>query len=202
MESQAHDPTSPTTVGWTRMEDGTAEDYAALTENFNQHVRDSLVDHLFALLRAMQGPRFGYRVDRYRHSLQSGTRALRNGEDVEMVVAALLHDVGDVVAPANHSAVAADVLRPYVSDRTHWVIRHHGLFQGYYYFHHLGGDRDAREAFRDHEWFDDCASFCAEYDQNCFERNYDEMTLEEFEPLVREVFARQSRFPFPSMVLA
>ena len=85
MESQAHDPTSPTTVGWTRMEDGTAEDYAALTENFNQHVRDSLVDHLFALLRAMQGPRFGYRVDRYRHSLQSGTRALRNGEDVEIV---------------------------------------------------------------------------------------------------------------------
>ena len=104
------------------MEDGTAEDYAALTDNFNQHVRDSLVDHLFALLRAMQGPRFGYQVDRYRHSLQSGTRALRNGEDVEMVVAALLHDVGDVVAPANHSAVAADVLRPYVSDRTHWVI--------------------------------------------------------------------------------
>jgi predicted HD phosphohydrolase len=194
MESQAHDPTSPTTVGWTRMEDGTAEDYAALTENFNQHVRDSLVDHLFALLRAMQGPRFGYRVDRYRHSLQSGTRALRNGEDVEMVVAALLHDVGDVVAPANHSAVAADVLRPYVSDRTHWVIRHHGLFQGYYYFHHLGGDRDAREAFRDHEWFDDCAAFCHEYDQNCFDPDYDDLDLEEFRPLVEEVFGRPSRF--------
>ena len=176
------------------MEDGTAEDYAALTENFNQHVRDSLVDHLFALLRAMQGPRFGYRVDRYRHSLQSGTRALRNGEDVEMVVAALLHDVGDVVAPANHSAVAADVLRPYVSDRTHWVIRHHGLFQGYYYFHHLGDDRDAREAFRDHEWFDDCAAFCHEYDQNCFDPDYDDLDLEEFRPLVEEVFGRPSRF--------
>ena len=194
MESQAHDPTSPTTFGWTRMEDGTAEDYAALTDNFNQHVRDSLVDHLFALLRAMQGPRFGYQVDRYRHSLQSGTRALRNGEDVEMVVAALLHDVGDVVAPANHSAVAADVLRPYVSDRTHWVIRHHGLFQGYYYFHHLGGDRDAREAFRDHEWFDDCAAFCHEYDQNCFDPDYDDLDLEEFRPLVEEVFGRPSRF--------
>ncbi|MBL77687.1 MAG: HD domain-containing protein [Acidimicrobiales bacterium] len=194
MESHAHDPTSPTTFGWTRMEDGTAEDYAALTDNFNQHVRDSLVDHLFALLRAMQGPRFGYQVDRYRHSLQSGTRALRNGEDVEMVVAALLHDVGDVVAPANHSAVAADVLRPYVSDRTHWVIRHHGLFQGYYYFHHLGGDRDAREAFRDHEWFDDCAAFCHEYDQNCFDPDYDDLDLEEFRPLVEEVFGRPSRF--------
>ncbi len=145
----------------------------------------------------MAGPLLGYQVDRSQHCLQSATRALRNGEDDEMVVAALLHDVGDPIAPENHSAVAADILRPYVSDRTHWIIRHHGLFQGYYYFHHLGADPNARDQFREHKWFDDCAAFCAEYDQNCFERNYDEMALEEFEPLVREVFARQSRFPIP-----
>ena len=119
-----------------------------------------------------------------------------------MVVAALLHDVGDPIAPENHSAVAADILRPYVSDRTHWIIRHHGLFQGYYYFHHLGADRDAREAFRGHEWFDDCAAFCEEYDQNCFERNHDTMALEEFEPMVRDLFSRDSRFPLPQTTLA
>jgi predicted HD phosphohydrolase len=119
-----------------------------------------------------------------------------------MVVAALLHDVGDPIAPENHSAVAADILRPYVDERTHWIVRHHGVFQGYYYFHHLGADPDAREQFREHEWFDDCAAFCAEYDQNCFERNYDEMALEDFEPLVREVFSRDSRYPLPSMTLA
>ena len=184
------------------MEDGTANDYLESIATFKRHVHDSLTDHLFGLLRSMEGPRFGYQVDRYRHSLQSASRALRNGEDTEMVVAALLHDVGDMVAPANHSAVAADIIKPYVSDRTHWIIRHHGVFQGYYYFHHLGADPDAREQFREHRWFDDCAAFCAEYDQNCFERNYDEIALQEFEPLVREVFSRDSRFPLPSMTLA
>ena len=188
------DPTSPRTVTWTKMEDGTADDYVESMASFNQHVHDSLTDHLFGLLRSMQGPRFGYQVDRYRHSLQSATRTLRNGEDTEMVVAALLHDVGDVVAPANHSAVAAEILKPYVSDRTHWIVRHHGVFQGYYFFHHLGGDRDAREAFLDHEWFDDCAAFCAEYDQNCFDPAYDELPLEEFRPLVEEVLRRPSRY--------
>jgi predicted HD phosphohydrolase len=98
--------------------------------------------------------------------------------------------------------VAADILRPYVSDRTHWIIRHHGLFQGYYYFHHLGADPHAREAFRDHEWFDDCAAFCEEYDQNCFERNHDTMPLEDFEPMVRALFARDTRFPLPQVTLA
>ena len=153
------------TVSFVHMEDGTAEDYELVSRLFADHVTDTLADNLLGLLGIMKGPRLGYPVDRYRHSLQSGSRALRNGEPIDMVVAALLHDVGDVMAPANHSAVAADILRPYVDDRTTWIIRHHGVFQGYYYFHHLGGDRDERERFRDHEWFDDCAAFCHEYDQ-------------------------------------
>ena len=190
------------TVSFEHMVDGTAGDYELLGRELAVHKAAHLADHLLGTLKAMAGPTLGYPVDRFHHSLQSATRALRNGEDNEMVVAALLHDVGDPIAPENHSAVAADILRPYVGDRTHWIVRHHGLFQGYYYFHHLGADPNARDQLREHEWFDDCAAFCAEYDQNCFERNYDEMALEEFEPLVREVFARQSRFPFPSMVLA
>ncbi|HAQ22597.1 MAG TPA: phosphohydrolase, partial [Acidimicrobiaceae bacterium] len=156
------------TVGFEHMVDGTVEDYEILGRELAAHKANHLADHILGTLKAMAGPLLGYPVDRFEHSLQSATRALRNDESNEMVVAALLHDVGDPIAPENHSAVAADILRPYVSDRTHWIIRHHGLFQGYYYFHHLGADRDARESFREHEWFDDCAAFCAEYDQNCF----------------------------------
>jgi len=190
------------TVKFEHMVDGTPEDYDLIGRELAAHKANHLTDHILGTLKAMAGPLLGYQVDRFQHCLQSATRALRNGEDDEMVVAALLHDVGDPIAPENHSAVAADILRPYVSDRTHWIIRHHGLFQGYYYFHHLGADRDAREAFRGHEWFDDCAAFCEEYDQNCFERNHDTMALEEFEPMVRDLFSRDSRFPLPHTTLA
>ncbi len=190
------------TVSFEHMVDGTPEDYDLIGRELATHKADHLTNHILGTLKAMAGPLLGYQVDRFQHCLQSATRALRNGEDDEMVVAALLHDVGDPIAPENHSAVAADILRPYVSDRTHWIIRHHGLFQGYYYFHHLGADRDAREAFRDHEWFDDCAAFCEEYDQNCFERNHDTMALEDFEPMVRDLFSRDSRFPLPHTTLA
>ncbi len=190
------------TVSFEHMVDGTPEDYDLIGRELADHKANHLTDHILGTLKAMAGPLLGYQVDRFQHCLQSATRALRNGEDDEMVVAALLHDVGDPIAPENHSAVAADILRPYVSDRTHWIIRHHGLFQGYYYFHHLGADRDAREAFRGHEWFDDCAAFCEEYDQNCFERNHDTMALEEFEPMVRDLFSRDSRFPLPHTTLA
>ncbi|MEC9395354.1 MAG: HD domain-containing protein [Actinomycetota bacterium] len=189
------------TVSFEHMVDGTPEDYDLIGRELAAHKADQLTDHILGTLKAMAGPLLGYQVDRFQHCLQSATRALPNGEDNEMVVAALLHDVGDPIAPENHSAVAADILRPYVSDRTHWIIRHHGLFQGYYYFHHLGADRDAREAFRDHEWFDDCAAFCEEYDQNCFERNHDTIALEEFEPMVRDLFSRDSRFPLPHTTL-
>ena len=190
------------TVKFEHMVDGTPEDYDLIGRELADHKANHLTDHILGTLKAMAGPLLGYQVDRFQHCLQSATRALRNGEDDEMVVAALLHDVGDPIAPENHSAVAADILRPYVSDRTHWIIRHHGLFQGYYYFHHLGADRDAREAFRGHEWFDDCAAFCEEYDQNCFERNHDTMALEDFEPMVRDLFSRDSRFPLPHTTLA
>ncbi len=189
------------TVSFEHMVDGTPEDYDLIGRELAVHKADNLAGHVLGTLEAMAGPLLGYPVDRFQHSLQSATRALRNGEDDEMVVAALLHDVGDPIAPENHSAVAADILRPYVSDRTHWIIRHHGLFQGYYYFHHLGADRDARDALREHQWFDDCAAFCEEYDQNCFERNHDTLTLEEFEPMVRDLFARPSRFPLPQTTL-
>ncbi len=191
------------TVSFEHMVDGTPEDYVLIGRELADHKAEHLADHVLGTLKAMAGPLLGYPVDRFQHSLQSATRALRNGEDDEMVVAALLHDVGDPIAPENHSAVAADILRPYVTDRTHWIIRHHGVFQGVLRTSTiLDADPDAREQFRDHQWFDDCAAFCADYDQNCFERNHDTMALEDFEPMVRALFARDSRFPLPSMTLA
>lgn len=179
------------TVDFTKMEDMTFDETQMLNGKYVDHAQSNLQTQLLNLLVSMKGPTLGYQIDRYRHSLQSATRALRNGEETEMVVAALFHDVADPIAPENHSAAAAEIIKPYVSERIFWVIRHHGLFQGYYYFHHLGGDRNAREKFREHKWFDDCEYFCHEYDQNCFDPKYNELALEEFEPLVKEVFAEK-----------
>lgn len=180
-------------VRWTRMEEGTAADYAVLTAAAEAHTSAALVDNLLAMLDMLKGPNLGYRVDRHEHSLQSATRAHRANESDDLIVGALLHDIGDVFAPTNHSAAAAILIEPYVDERTEWVVRHHGVFQGHYYFHHLGGDRDARDAYADSPHYDACVAFCAEYDQNCFDPDYETMPIEAFEPLLRDVFARPAR---------
>lgn len=182
-------------VSWTAMEHGTADDYAFLDSQHYAHVRTGLVDNLLSILQCLRGPTLGYQIDRYDHSLQSATRALRNGESTDLVAAALLHDIGDAFAPENHSAAGAAVLQPYVDERTHWVIAHHGLFQGYHYFHHLGGDRDAREQYRDSPHYDACVDFCENYDQNCFDPKYPNLAAEDFRPLLDEVFSRPSQVP-------
>jgi len=144
-------------------------------------------DRLLELLKAMKGDKLGYQVDRYTHSLQSATRAESDGADEETVVCALLHDLGDVIAPDNHSEVIASILRPYICEKNHWVLKHHGLFQGYYYFHHIGGDRNARERFKDHPFYQDCVDFCEKWDQTSFDPDYPTLPLEYFEPMVRNV---------------
>ena len=183
-------------VPWTEMQCGTREHYEYLGPAFYQHARESLVDNLMMLLGLLKGPKLGYQTDRYSQSLQSGTRAYRNDEPVDRVVGALLHDVADGFAPENHSDAAAALLRPYVDEETHWVIKYHGLFQGYYYFHHLDQDRNARDAYLGHEWFDDCAEFCELYDQCCFDPAYDTIGLEEFLyiiiPITRDLFSQAS----------
>ena len=176
------------TVAFTRMADGTAEEYAFLAQRYEQ-TRDNVPDALFGLLEAMRGDHLGYQVDRYTHSLQTASRACRDGADEETVVCALLHDVGDVLAPDNHSAVAAAILRPFVSERNHWVVLHHGLFQGYYYFHHHGLDRNARDRHLDSPHYHACVDFCQRWDQQSFDPNYPTLPLAHFEPMVRRVFA-------------
>ena len=176
------------TVGFTRMEDGTREDFELLDRLEEPYIAE-LPDRLLAALDGLKESFAGYKVSRYEHSLQSATRAHRDGRSEEYVVAALLHDIGDELAPFTHGEMTAAVLRPFVSPEIAWVVKHHGLFQSYYFAHHTGGDRDARERYRDHEWFDACAEFCERYDQNCFDPGYESEPVEFFEPMVRRVFA-------------
>jgi predicted HD phosphohydrolase len=170
------------------MEDGTKEDFELL-ERLEAGYLEELPDRLLAALEALRTSLAGYRVSRYEHSLQSATRVLRDGRSEEYVVAALLHDIGDELAPYTHGEMVAAVLRPFVSPEICWVVQHHGLFQAYHYPHHSGGDRNARDRHRGHPWFDACAEFCARYDQNCFDPDYDSLPVGEFEPMVRRVFA-------------
>lgn len=131
-----------------------------------------------------------YQISRLDHCLQTATRAQLDGADDETVVCALLHDIGDVLAPANHSQVAAALLRPYVSEKNYWVVLHHGLFQGYYWLHHYGKDRDSRDRYREHEHYQACVDFCENWDQCSFDPDYPTEPLAHFEPLVRDLFAK------------
>lgn len=177
-------------IGFTRMEDGTREEYAFL-ESLEKQALKKLPDRLMSMLTCAEDALPGYRITRLEHSLQSATRAFRDGRDEDYVVMALLHDIGDGVAPMNHSAVAGAILRPYVSERLHWVVRHHGLFQMYYYAHHVGLDRDARDRYRDSPYFNDTVEFCEQYDQNCFNPDYENKPLAFFEPMLRNVLGRE-----------
>lgn len=171
------------------MAEGTKEEYEYLKMVEDQEFR-AYPDRVLGWLRAMDEPG-PYQVSRLEHSLQAATRARRAKEDDDYVFMTLLHDVGDMLAPANHSQAAAAVIRPYVSERVYWICLHHGLFQGFYYSHHYGGDPNARDVYRDHEWFADTVAFCSEYDQASFDPEYDSDSLESFEDLVRETFSRQ-----------
>jgi predicted HD phosphohydrolase len=148
-----------------------------------------LPERLLTHLRLLDGDFGGFAVDRLTHSLQTATRAYRANRDDEYVFCALVHDIGDTLGPSNHADVAAAIVKPFVSEQNHFMVEKHALFQGYYFFHYLGLDRDAREKYRGHEWFDYTAEFCAEYDQPAFDPAYDTLPLEHFEPLVRAQLA-------------
>ena len=178
------------TVSFTTMAAGTKEDYEFL-ERLEAEFAASTADRVLDQLRGLAGSLGGYKVDRLEHSLQSATRAYRDDADEEMVVAALLHDIGDLLSPHNHSELAAAVLRPYVSERTYWIVRQHGLFQSYYYAHHFGNDRNVRDRYIDHPWYQDAVDFCHRWDQSSFDPAYESLPLEFFEPMVRRIFARE-----------
>jgi predicted HD phosphohydrolase len=173
---------------FSRMQDGSADDYQIIAAHQTAAMAgrvQRILDHL----ELLAGDSLGYAIDRLAHSLQSATRAQRDGRDEEYVVCALLHDIGDTLAAANHSELAAVVLEPYVGEKEHWIVKHHGIFQGYYFFEHFGLDKNMREQYRSHEYFDDCAEFCELYDENCFDSKYQNLPLSFFRPMVESVFS-------------
>jgi predicted HD phosphohydrolase len=140
-------------------------------------------------LRLIGGGFGGFPVDRLTHCLQTATRAHEDGRDEEYVACALLHDIGDTLGAFNHPDIAAAILRPFVSEANHWMIEKHWVFQGYYFFHYLGMDRNMREPYRGHPHFARTAEFCEKYDQTAFDPDYPSMPLEVFEPMVMRLFA-------------
>ena len=177
-------------VKFTEMKHGTKDDYLLLDKHEKKYI-EGTADRILKFMSGLTQTLEGYQVSRLEHSLQSATKALKAGEDEEIIVAALLHDIGDELAPMNHSEYAAAILKPYVSEKTHWIIEKHGEFQMFYYAHHLGGDRNKRDKYKGHKYYQDTIDFCEKYDQNSFDPNYKSYPLDFFKPIVKKIFSRK-----------
>ena len=176
-------------VKFTQMKDGTKDDYLLLEKHEKKFIEETpsrILKYMSSLTSTLEG----YQVSRLEHSLQSATRALQDKAEDEMIVAALLHDIGDELAFHNHSEFAAAVLKPYVSEKTHWIVEKHGIFQLYYYAHHLGHNKDEREKYRGHKYYKDTIDFCENWDQKSFDQNFKSLTIKDFEPYVKRIFNR------------
>ncbi|MEX0285865.1 MAG: HD domain-containing protein [Paracoccaceae bacterium] len=182
-------------VNFTQMKDGTKEEYEFLTAHESEYTKGT-ADRLLKALVDLDESLSGYQVTRLGHSVQSATRAWRDGADIDWVVSALLHDIGDIYAPYNHDEYAATILKPFVREQCAWVVQTHGDFQMLYYGHHLDGfDQNKRDRHKGHAYFDDNVTFCERWDQASFDPDYDDLPLEFFAPMVHEVFARKAYDP-------
>ncbi len=178
-----------TRAAFSEMKNGTKEDWDLIGGEYREFAK-GLPDRVLAHLKLLDGDFGGFPVDRLEHSLQTATRAHRDGRGEQYVVMALLHDIGDTLGSYNHPEVAASIIKPFVTEEIYWICQNHGAFQGYYYFHHLGMDRNMRDKFRENEHFDACAEFCEKYDQAAFDPEYDSEPLKFFEPMVRRVMEK------------
>ena len=177
-------------VKFTQMKDGSKEDYLLLEKHEKKFI-EKTASRILKYMSGLTSTLEGYQVSRLEHSLQSATRALQDKAEDEMIVAALLHDIGDELAFHNHAEFAAAVLKPYVSEKTHWIVEKHGIFQLYYYAHHLGQNKkDEREKYRGHKYYKDTIDFCENWDQKSFDPNFKSLTLKDFEPYVKKIFNR------------
>ena len=183
------------TVNFTQMKDGTREEYEFLAEMEKPYLTLTASRLLSELRKRGEDTLTGYKVSRLEHSLQSATRAYRDGAGIDWVVGALLHDIGDGLAPQNHGRFAAEIIRPFVREEVTWVIEHHGIFQKFYYEHNYGGDREARDRYKDHPCYKSCADFCEHWDQSSFDPAYPSEPLDFFEAMVDEVFSRKAFDP-------
>jgi predicted HD phosphohydrolase len=179
-------------AGFTSMEASTSDDWKILGAEFLAFSQ-RLPDRILAHLQLLDGDYGGFQVDRLTHSLQTATRAHRDGRDEEYVVCALLHDIGDTLGSFNHADIAAAILNPFVSEENLWMVEKHAIFQGYFFFHHLGMDRNMREQFRGHPCFERTEEFCVKYDGPAFDPQGEALPLSFFEPMVRRLCAVPKR---------
>ena len=177
-------------VKFSQMKEGTKEEYLLLDKHEQKYINGT-ADRLLKFMSGLKDTLEGYQITRLEHSLQTATRALNEKNSDEMIVACLLHDIGDELAPLNHAECAAAILKPYVSEKTHWIIEKHGIFQMYYYAHHLGGNKNEREKFKGHKYYKDTIDFCENFDQKSFDPNFKSMTLKDFEPYIKKIFSRK-----------
>ena len=187
MSDTLNPPTDPGTVAratFTTFEESTFDDWQLIAKQI-PHTQAIAGENIIVQLEMLACDHGGFPVSRLEHSLQTATRAERDGRDDEYVLCALVHDIGDTLSPFNHPAVAAAIVAPFVSRANHWLVKHHGMFQGYYFWHYIGLDRNARERYRGSEYFEYAEEFCAKYDQVAFDADYKSEPLEHFEPLVR-----------------
>ncbi|MGB1236414.1 MAG: HD domain-containing protein [Planktomarina sp.] len=176
-------------VKFTAMKDGDKADYDFLTDHEIDYTKGT-ADRLLKAMVTLDEGLSGYQISRLGHSLQSATRAERDGADIDWVVSALLHDIGDIFAPYNHDEYAAAILKPFVREQCTWVVEKHGDFQMIYYGHHVGGNANKRDQYAGHLYFDDCVQFCERWDQSSFDPDYDTLPLTHFTDRVHQVFAR------------
>ena len=176
-------------VTFTEMKNGTKEDYLLLDKHEKKYI-EGTADRLLNFMSSLNSTLEGYKVSRLEHSLQTATRAFNDKASDEMIVASLLHDIGDELAPLNHAEYAAAVLKPYVSEKTYWIVEKHGIFQLYYYGHHIGADKNEREKYKGHKYYKDTIDFCENWDQKSFDPNFKSLTLKDFEPYVKKIFSR------------
>jgi predicted HD phosphohydrolase len=171
-----------------RMELSTQQDWAIILPEamaMAKTLPDRVLDHL----KLLAGDHGGFPVDRLTHSLQTATLAFNDGRDEEYVVCALLHDIGDTLGSFNHPDIAAAILKPFVNEANLWMVQHHGIFQGYNFFHHIGLDRNLRDMFKGHAHYERAAEFVERYDNPAFDPALDTLPLSHFEPMLRRLMA-------------
>ena len=179
------------TVSFTAMIDGTQEDYAFLAKHEAEYAKE-LPNRIMKNLEGLRNSLSGYKIDRLDHSLQCATRAERSGADADWIVCALVHDLGDDLAPFNHDSLAAAIVKPYVREECSWAVQHHGIFQYKYYADKVGLNPEERQKYKDSPYYDATVRFCEDWDQSSFDPDYDTLPLEYFRPVIEEVFLRKA----------
>ncbi len=182
---------------FTSLSESTAEDWKIIFSEQAQlytELPNRIIEHLLLL----KGDLSGFPIDRLNHCLQTATLAHEAGEDEEYVVCALLHDIGDTLASLNHADLAATILQPFVSEENYWMVKHHGIFQGHYFFHHIGLDPNMRDQFKDNPNYKRTAHFVAAYDNPAFNPNKDNLPIAFFEPMIRRVFSSPKSSMYPT----